>query len=102
MRLRWKMYTLGVISGHWDLRRQDSAQDSFISATEDEEIDRLNTGIAIVTPIQEVLRIINGKSMMKVRRKAERVFALEHQPTSDPIISPKAKKQKKNSKGKFP
>src|SRR5215213_7383703 len=53
VRLRWHMYMFGVISGHWDLRRQDSAQDNIVAATEDEEMDKLNTGIAIVTPIQE-------------------------------------------------
>jgi hypothetical protein len=99
-RLRWPMYLFGVISGHWDLKRQDSAQDSFVNATEDEEIDKLNTGIAIVTPIQEVLNLINSEEVMAVRRKAERQHTLRNQPTYDPIVPPRRKKQTRKKRPK--
>ncbi len=92
-RVRWHMYMFGVISGHWDLERQDSAQDFIVPANEEEEIDRLNTGIAIVTPIQEVLNIINGDEVMKYRRMAEREFVRRNQPTYDPIVPHQRKKQ---------
>lgn len=92
-RVRWHMYMFGVISGHWDLHRQDSAHDDIVAATEDEEMDKLNTGIAIVTPIQEVLDVINSEEVLAVRTKAERAFALSHQPTNDPIVPPRRKKK---------
>jgi len=96
-RLNWHMYMFGVISGHWDLERQDSAQDFVVHATEDEEIDRLNTGIAIVTPIQEVLDIINGDEVMEYRKLAEREFALRNQPTYD-VPNPRKQAKKKRKK----
>jgi hypothetical protein len=71
----------------------NSAQDFIVPANEDEEIDRLNTGIAIVTPIQEVLNIINGDEVMNYRKKAEREFVRRHQPSYDPIVPPRRKKQ---------
>jgi hypothetical protein len=79
--IRRKMHLLGMIRGHWDLERQNAARDRSPAATDDEEIDRLNTGIAIVTPIQEVLDVLNGEAAMKIREKAEAKFAKRRQPT---------------------
>jgi len=76
--IRRKMFLIGMIRGHWDLERQNAAQDHVSAATEDEEMDRLNTGIAIVTPITDVLSVINSKGMMKIRKKAEKDYALRH------------------------
>ncbi|SRR6266404_476458 len=102
-KLRRHRYLLGMISSHWDLKRQDSAQDDVIpdkliaAATDDEEIDRLNTGIAIVTPIQEVLDIINSDALMAVRKKAEAFHRTHVQPTYDAL---KKSKKRPNSKPK--
>jgi hypothetical protein len=99
-RMRRHRYLLGVISGHWDLRRQDAATD-VVAATDDEEIDRLNTGIAKVVPIQEVLNIINGKEMLELRKKAEEVHIRRTQTTKDSIKPPKQGKSEGITRPEF-
>jgi hypothetical protein len=61
---------LGMIRGHWDLEKQDAAHDAQRSKFDPNEVDRLNGGIAVVTPIQDVVEIINGEP---VRRKREQI-----------------------------
>jgi trypsin-like peptidase len=82
--LRWVIYVLGMVRSHWDLERQDAASDSSLGAAiENEEIDSLNTGIAVVTPIQEVHKILYGAELMKKRETAEQKHLQKKQPTSD-------------------
>lgn len=109
-RVRWHMYMFGVISGHWDLERQDSAHEldreevaapEIVAATEDEERGKLNTGIAIVTPIQEVLDLINSDQVMAYRKKAERRYLSDlAKPTYDPIAPPRRKKPTRKKRPK--
>jgi hypothetical protein len=80
--LRKQIYLLGIIRGHWDLERQNAARDHSPAATDDEGIDRLNTGIAIVTPIQEVLNVLNGQAAMEIRKNAEATFPVLVDPPS--------------------
>lgn len=61
-----------MIRGHWDLERR--AHDVAV-ADEGEETERLNTGIAMVTPIQDVLSIINSEEMTKIINAAEDDYA---------------------------
>lgn len=72
------------------MKKQDSAQELPIrAATDDEEFDRLNTGIATVTPIQEVLDIINSDPVVAVRRKAEARYYTHGLETFDVLRSAK-------------
>ncbi|HVS81901.1 MAG TPA: serine protease [Pyrinomonadaceae bacterium] len=93
MTLRWKMHLLGVIRSHWNLEREDIAEGNVAATMENKEIEKLNTGIAVVTPIKDVLSIINGEAMMEIRKKAEVEFSKRYQPTMDPIIPPTPKKR---------
>ena len=73
--IRRNMYLLGLIRGHWNLERRGVAHDHVPPATEDEEVENLNTGIAMVTPIQDVLSVINGPEMTRIRTMAEDDYA---------------------------
>lgn len=65
-----KMYLLGLVRGHWDLEPQGAVQDIAV-VDEDGEIEYLNTGIAQVTPIQEVLALINGERLVRLRAETK-------------------------------
>jgi hypothetical protein len=82
--LRWQTYLLGVVRGHWDLERQDAAVDTSLPATlENTEIERLNTGIAVVTPIQEVHKILQEEELMKNREGGVKKLVASREPTAD-------------------
>jgi hypothetical protein len=82
--LRWLTYLIGVVRGHWDLEKQDAAVDTSLPATlENAEIERLNTGIAVVTPIQEVDKILQGEYLVKHREKAMKKILKSREPTKD-------------------
>jgi hypothetical protein len=83
-RLLWRIYTLGIVRGHWDLERQDEAVDESLAAKlGNKEIERLNTGIAVVTPIQEVDKILQGEHLVKHREKAMKNLLKSREPTKD-------------------
>jgi hypothetical protein len=81
--IRRKTFLLGLIRGHWNLERRGVTRDHAPPATEDEEIEKLNTGIALVTPVQDVLSILNGGEMMRIRKMVEDDYAKRNQPTSE-------------------
>ncbi|MDX6498107.1 MAG: hypothetical protein QOG23_1367 [Blastocatellia bacterium] len=84
LKLRWTMHLLGLISGHWELEKQDSVADSLTDAApRSEEIDSLNTGIAIVSPIHEVVKILASDAVMEMKKKAEIAYIEQFQPTDD-------------------
>jgi hypothetical protein len=90
-----KTFLLGLIRGHWNLERRVVAHDHVPPATEDEEIEKLNTGIAMVTPIKDVLDIINGEAMMKKRLEVEKDYISQHKPTYDESTPAKPKRRAK-------
>jgi hypothetical protein len=61
-----RFFLLGLIRGHW------SKQEPWLSDFGETEQESLNTGIAIVTPIQKALDIIDSKECVKERRKVDR------------------------------
>ena len=71
-------YLLGVIRGHWDLKKRETALDFA-----DDELDQVNMGIALVTPIGELITMLNSDELKKQRRKSEEVFAKQKAPTLD-------------------
>lgn len=60
----WAYFLIGVIRGHWNLYKEDAVIDNL---TDNDEIDRLNTGIAQVTPIQDVVQLLYGETLTKQR-----------------------------------
>ncbi len=59
----WRFYLLGLIRGHWE------KEDGWLSDFGDTESETLNTGIAMVTPIQKALDIIDGSQELARDRK---------------------------------
>lgn len=58
---------LGLIRGHWDLRERETIVNYSV-----DELLTVNTGIAIVTPIQEVMKLLVGEELKKERRRQEK------------------------------
>jgi hypothetical protein len=56
------IFLLGLIRGHW------RKTGTWLSDFESSESDTINTGIAIATPIQEVVDLIEGDEDLKRRR----------------------------------
>jgi hypothetical protein len=74
-------YLMGVVRGHWNKRSPEFAD--FMG----DEIDQLNTGIAIVTPIQKAVDIVmNREELVKERKEYERDYAKMMAPTEDSAL----------------
>lgn len=71
------LYLLGLLRGHFDLREQ--AAD--LAARSEQEL--INTGIAIVTPIQEVETLLLSEELAKERRRTESAWKKRNAPTLD-------------------
>jgi hypothetical protein len=63
---RMHFYLLGLIRGHWN------KQEPWLPDFGETEQGSLNTGIAMVTPIQKALDIIDAKESVKERRRVDR------------------------------
>lgn len=74
-------YLLGMIRGHWDLKRQ--GEDSVYREADAREIDKLNTGIASITPAWDINDVLRGKELMKQRKQAEKERSRQTAPTQD-------------------
>jgi hypothetical protein len=68
-------YLLGLIRGHWDLKKQQATVDYA-----DDELKQVNMGIAQITPIHDVMRVILREDLKKLRRKNEREAMASIQP----------------------
>jgi len=68
----------GLIRGHWDMDDKDTLPD-FGAGT----MEKLNTGIAIVTPIQEVTKILMNDELVTMRKADIRKREAEQAPTLD-------------------
>ena len=71
-------YLLGLMRAHWDVTKEE-----LLSDFSDNDSERLNTGIAIVTPISEAFKIINGDELMKDRKTRDRQLSAKDAPTLD-------------------
>jgi hypothetical protein len=58
---------LGVLRGHWNLENHSDPL-----AFGEEDLAAVNMGIAIVTPIQDALDIINGDELVEQRKRLDR------------------------------
>ena len=68
---------VGLIRGHWDLENRD-----FLSESGEHKTERLNTGIAIVTPIQEVEKVLMSDEVRKERNAKIRALQQKNTPTN--------------------
>jgi hypothetical protein len=73
-----EIHILGLVRAHWDHK----ADASMLDYTGD-ELQSVNMGIAIVTPIQEVADVLNGEELTKQRRRKDRERLVAEQPTLD-------------------
>lgn len=73
--LSHRILLLGLIRGHWDFKRRPPPVD-FLG----DELDSVNMGIAIVTPIPDVLTVIDGDELVQQRRKTDREIAAGRAP----------------------
>jgi len=58
---------IGVIRGHWDLRRE--VTDAFT-----EDVEQANVGLAIVTPIQKLTELLSRDDLAQRRVEEERAL----------------------------
>lgn len=59
-------YFLGLVSGHWTV---ENPEDAIAETMEPVLTGRINTGISIVVPAQDILDTINQAALMDTRRK---------------------------------
>lgn len=71
-------YLLGLIRGHWDLKKRQTTVDYA-----DAELEQVNMGMAIVTPIQDLIQILMGEELMKLRKKQDADFVRKPPPPMD-------------------
>lgn len=62
-------YLLGLVRGHWDTRMESDYGES--------ESDRLNTGVAMVTPISEVLPLLELEVFVTHRKEIDKKATVE-------------------------
>jgi hypothetical protein len=67
------MLIVGLIRSHWDIPEKDTIADFGTT-----EVEKLNTGIAVVTPIQEVEKILMSDELKKERRADIRQYQKDH------------------------
>jgi hypothetical protein len=78
-------FLLGLIRGHWE--RPAETQDGWDPA----ELDTVNMGIAIVTPIQEVIKVLESEEVIAEMKKADDEHAKEDEPTEDSTFPEEAR-----------
>jgi len=65
IKLESKVFLLGLIRGHWDYRKPADLVD-FLG----NELEYVNMGIGIVTPVQEISRILHGEKLTAMRKSS--------------------------------
>ena len=73
-------FIIGVVRGHWDYQPDDL--DGCVSDGR-EDIETLNTGIAIATPFQAVWDLLQTEDLVKQRRDRSRSREMSDEPTLD-------------------
>jgi hypothetical protein len=76
--LTHSLILVGLIRGHWDLMVKEVLVDFGTN-----EMEKLNLGMAIVTPIREVQKVLMNEELKRRRRADIRKYRKEHTPTQD-------------------
>ena len=74
------VFLLGLVNGHWDYVNNHPDMD-----LSGEEIKILNSGIAIITPIQRVHEVTMSVDQRKARRKVDKEIMSSNAPTLDVV-----------------
>ena len=74
------LFLLGIVRGHWDYKTRKTTL-----AFSDDELQAVNMGMALITPIEEVTRVIHGPELTASRSRAaaemdEKPSAMTKQP----------------------
>ena len=72
------VYLIGLVRGHWDVQHRGQPLDFTM-----DELQAVNMGIAIITPIQDALDIINSKELTQIRRQSDVEISKLRAPTED-------------------
>ena len=72
-------YLVGLIRGHWN--EKNSAAD--IADDDQEGAETFNTGIAIATPSQECIHLLNEETLVKQRKQADLEWRKKNAPAED-------------------
>jgi hypothetical protein len=75
VKLDERYWLVGLIRGHWEIDR------AFVSDYETSESERLNTGIAVVSPIRDVAAVLESAELTALRRRNEARHRSEDQAT---------------------
>ncbi len=59
--LRFRILLLGLVRGHWDVKRQSS---DFIG-----DLDHVNMGMALITPAEYIIQLLNCQEFREMRRR---------------------------------
>jgi len=72
---------LGIVRGHWDVKKTIVEED-FI----DNEMEQVNMGLAIVTPIDDLgILLHDNEELIKERKQGERDYEKDKSP-KNPIL----------------
>ena len=74
-----KIRLLGLIHGHWDT----AASNIDVADDASDTLERINTGIAVVSPATAILDILNSKDFVLSRELDERKFETENVPPNN-------------------
>lgn len=71
----YRLFLLGMIRGHWHYEKQTSFITS--AANKVKDVEQVNMGMALVTPIQDVLDVLYDEQgdLMKFRKAVEKTLA---------------------------
>ena len=74
---------IGIVRAHWEHKEPGiSKQGSAFS----DEIDRVNWGIAAITPISDLLDILYGENLTKERRELDEEESRQDAPVNDSLV----------------
>jgi hypothetical protein len=75
VRLPHVTYLLGVIRGHWDLKRRETSL-----GFDDGELRQVNIGMATVTPIEELSLMLESQQLKEERKKSDLLLEQNNAP----------------------
>ena len=81
----YSLLLLGLIRGHFDTTRRKEQRTDEPVRFSDDEWDRIHNGIAIVTPVQEILKLLEREELVKHRKEKDKELkqSLGHSQTLD-------------------
>ena len=69
---------IGLVRGHWDYKTKTQ-----VLTFSSDELENVNMGMALVTPVDEILSVINREVLLEHRKAADRRRQNDKAPTLD-------------------